>query len=61
MLRLSIFFLFLIIFCIATTDLSFEEVSNGLKEGSLIYIDVRNRSEIKNDGKIPGSFNIPGK
>ena len=26
---------------------------------SVMLIDVRNPSELSNDGKIPGSFNIP--
>ena len=61
MLRLVIFVSFFVSLCLTAVDLSFEEVSNGLKEGSLIYVDVRNRSELRNDGKIPGTFNIPGK
>ena len=41
-------------------DVDFEEVSKGLQEHTLIYIDVRNRTELTESGKIPGSFVIPG-
>lgn len=48
-------------FSLAAVDVHFEELAKGIKDGSLIYIDIRNRSELANNGKIPGSFNVPCK
>ena len=32
---------------------------NLIKFFSIILIDVRNKNEIEEDGKIPGSYNVP--
>merc|ERR1719233_21414 len=38
---------------------SFNSLSTLLEEDRVILVDVRNRSELVEPGKIPGSFNIP--
>jgi len=38
---------------------SFNSLSTLLEEDRIILVDVRNRSELVEPGKIPGSFNIP--
>lgn len=59
---------FLLIYCrvalpvqTPVVELQFDQVLKGLNEHSLIYIDVRNQTEVVSDGRIPGSFVIPGK
>jgi hypothetical protein len=44
---------------IGTID--FDVVKAGLEDKSIVYMDVRNRSELENDGKIVGSVNLPCK
>nr|CAH0101579.1 unnamed protein product [Daphnia galeata] len=39
--------------------LHFDEIRDRLNDRTLIYLDVRNRSELLVDGKIVGSVNIP--
>lgn len=41
-------------------ELHFDEIRDRLNDRTLIYLDVRNRSELLVDGKIVGSVNIPG-
>ena len=36
----------------------YEQLTALLKDGSIVLVDVRNDSELKEDGKIPGSQNI---
>ncbi|XP_032790897.2 rhodanese domain-containing protein CG4456 [Daphnia magna] len=43
----------------STGTLNFEEVRAGLEKKSLIYMDVRNQSELQSDGKAVGSVNLP--
>ena len=40
-------------------EVNFEELRDGLNNGSLVYLDVRNRDEIVNDGKVVGSVVVP--
>jgi hypothetical protein len=42
---------------IGTID--FDGVKAGLEDKSIVYMDVRNRSELETDGKIVGSVNLP--
>ena len=42
-------------------ELDYEQVTQGLKDGSLIYLEVRNLSELQTDGKIVGSVVVPCK
>lgn len=42
-------------------DLNFVQVNCALRENKIIYVDVRNQSELITDGKVPGSFVIPRK
>lgn len=42
-------------------EVTFEELRNGLNNQSLVYIDVRNRSELVSDGKVVGSVVVPRK
>ena len=41
--------------------MDFASVKEGLDQAAFVLIDVRNASEIKASGKIPGSVNIPRK
>ena len=38
-----------------------DEVNQGLASGAFILVDVRNVDELKSNGKIPGSVNMPRK
>ena len=40
-------------------EVNFEELRDGLSNGILVYLDVRNRDEIVNDGKVVGSVVVP--
>ncbi|KAI9562734.1 hypothetical protein GHT06_010188 [Daphnia sinensis] len=42
-----------------TGTINFEEIRAGLENKSLIYMDVRNQSELQSDGKVVGSVNVP--
>lgn len=42
-------------------EVKFEEVLSGLKNNSLIYLDVRNVDELRTDGKVAGSVVVPCK
>lgn len=42
-------------------EVKFEEVLSGLKNNSLIYLDVRNIDELRTDGKVAGSVVVPCK
>lgn len=42
-------------------EVTFEEVLVGLESNSLIYLDVRNRDEVRTDGKVVGSLIVPCK
>ncbi|CAG7834728.1 unnamed protein product [Allacma fusca] len=42
-----------------TPEIEYEALAAGVKDGSLIVIDVRNPEEIASQGRIPGSINIP--
>ena len=46
---------------ILAATVEFEEVRKGLEDKSVIYMDVRNRSELETDGKVVGSINLPCK
>jgi len=41
------------------TVINFEQLSEFLKDGTVVLVDVRNPNELEEDGKISGSFNIP--
>jgi len=43
----------------AITEVTFEEVQEGLKNGTLTLVDVRGREELEAQGEIPNSTNIP--
>merc|ERR1711874_224005 len=38
---------------------SFNSLSTLLQENSIVLVDVRNATELRNPGKIPGSYNVP--
>ena len=40
-------------------SIEFEQLSSAMKVSSTVLLDVRNLSELKEDGRIPGSVNIP--
>ncbi|XP_057367491.2 uncharacterized protein LOC130688528 [Daphnia carinata] len=40
-------------------EVKFEELRDGLNNNSLIYLDVRNRDELRTDGKVIGSVVVP--
>ncbi|XP_057367758.2 uncharacterized protein LOC130688750 [Daphnia carinata] len=42
-----------------TGTINFEEIRAGLENKNLIYVDVRNQSELQSDGKVVGSVNVP--
>ena len=42
-----------------TTTVEYEQLSSAMKDTSTVLLDVRNVSELKDDGRIPGSVNIP--
>lgn len=39
--------------------MNFEQVRDGVNAKSIVVLDVRSPDEIKKDGRISGSFNIP--
>lgn len=41
-------------------EIQSDELMMGLTNQSLIYVDVRDQSDLLTDGRIPGSFLIPG-
>merc|ERR1712117_9924 len=43
----------------STTEIKFEELKSCIERDQLVVIDVRSADEIKDTGKLPGSFNIP--
>ncbi|KAM5256491.1 thiosulfate sulfurtransferase/rhodanese-like domain-containing protein 3 [Ctenodactylus gundi] len=45
--------------CTASKDLTYKELKNLLNSKNIMLIDVRERWEILEHGKIPGSVNIP--
>lgn len=42
-------------------EVKFEELRDGLNNKSLVYLDVRNRDELRTDGKVVGSVVVPRK
>ena len=40
-------------------EIKFEELKSCIERNQLVVIDVRSADEIKDTGKLPGSFNIP--
>ena len=40
------------------TIVTFQQLTDQLREGTAILVDVRNPNELQEDGKIPGSYNI---
>ena len=42
-------------------NMDYKEVRTGLEDKSLTLLDVRNPDELRKNGKIPGSTNIPCK
>ena len=40
-------------------EIKFEELKSCIERYQLVVIDVRSADEIKDTGKLPGSFNIP--
>ena len=44
-----------------SVKMDFAEVKQGVEKKTILLIDVRNVDEIKKDGKIPGTHNIPCK
>lgn len=40
-------------------EVKFEELRDGLNNNSLVYLDVRNRDELRTDGKVVGSVVVP--
>ena len=58
----SLFLIFCIVIAMGAAgvkEVNFEELRDGLSNGSLVYLDVRNRDELVNDGKIVGSVVVP--
>ena len=49
----------LLIFNAEMKTIDFDGVKAGLEAKNIVYVDVRNRSELANDGKIVGSVNLP--
>ena len=41
--------------------MDFATVKKGHEGGAFVLVDVRNADEIKANGKIPGSLNVPRK
>ena len=41
------------------TTVEFDQLSSAMKVSSTVLLDVRNVSELAEDGRIPGSVNIP--
>ena len=41
------------------TIVEFDKLSSAMKVSSTVLLDVRNVSELEEDGRIPGSVNIP--
>ena len=37
---------------------TFQQLTALLSEGTALLVDVRNPNELKEDGKIPGSYNV---
>ena len=37
---------------------TFQQLTALLSEGAALLVDVRNPNELKEDGKIPGSYNV---
>lgn len=56
---ISFYLLIVLLFSNFAAFVEFEEVRKGLEDKSLMYLDVRNRSELENDGKVQGSVNLP--
>ena len=42
-----------------TTTVEFDKLSSAMKVASTVLLDVRSVSELAEDGRIPGSVNIP--
>ena len=40
-------------------EIKFEELKSSIEGDQLVVIDVRSADEIKDTGKLPGSFNVP--
>lgn len=50
----------LILFCtLSTGKVGFEELKSELEKKKVLYVDVRNLTELKEEGKISGSYHIP--
>lgn len=47
--------------CLFKGFIDYEEFKKYIDNKSIVYLDVRNRNELKNDGVIPGCVNIPRK
>lgn len=45
--------------CLFPGFIDYEEFKKHLDSKSIVYLDVRSRNELKNDGVIAGSVNIP--
>ena len=41
------------------TTVEFDQLSSAMRVSSTVLLDVRNVSELAEDGRIPGSVNIP--
>ena len=41
------------------STVEFDKLSSAMKVSSTVLLDVRNVSELEEDGRIPGSVNIP--
>ena len=51
----------LISYLFKTSKMKFDEVKQGLVFRAFILVDIRSVDEVKANGKIPGSVNIPRK
>ncbi len=40
-------------------DMDFDGVKRGTEDGTIVLLDVRNKNELQEVGKIPTSVNVP--
>ena len=49
--------------CVKTVNyyvvIEFPELLSSMEKKDVIVVDVRNRDELKETGKLPGSYNVP--
>ncbi|KAK4026330.1 rhodanese domain-containing protein CG4456 [Daphnia magna] len=54
-----LFFVIIAMGAAEVKEVKFEELRDGLNNNSLVYLDVRNRDELRTDGKVVGSVVVP--